>query len=73
MELRPWDANRFDARAAESGLSHSERVTAQFLLAIWNPNAEWRSGRFDLMEALRIWDFEHRAAFLAWANDPWWA
>ena len=72
-EVRPWEANRFDAWAAESALSHGEKVSARFVLAVWDPKAEWRSGRFNLMEALRIWDPEHRAAYLAWASDPWWA
>ena len=27
---------------------------------------------FDLHAALGGWDESHRAAFLAWAQDPWW-
>jgi hypothetical protein len=30
-------------------------------------------GVFLVMDALSVWDREHRAAFLAWAADPWWA
>jgi hypothetical protein len=47
-------------------------VTAQFLLAVWSPDDAWESGRFDLMEALREWDEQHRQAFLKWAAHPWW-
>lgn len=68
-----WDADTLDRWAAETPLSHGELVTARFVLAVWDPNHQWRCGRFYLMEALRIWDDNHRAAFLAWAKDPWWA
>jgi hypothetical protein len=67
-----WDALVFDGWAAESPLSHGELVTAQFILAVWDPAGTWRCGRFDLMEALGVWDEPHRAAFLAWASEPWW-
>ena len=32
-----------------------------------------RSRAYDIMEALGCWDNEHRAAFVAWAAEPWWA
>ena len=70
--VRLWDANTFDRWVAESPVSHGELLTAQFLLAVWDPAQDWRCGRFDLMDALRIWDDRHRAAFLAWVADPWW-
>ena len=35
------------------------------------PPDDW-PGRFDLMEAVRIWDDDHRRVFLAWAEAPWW-
>lgn len=68
-----WDANTFDRWAAETPISHGELVTARFLLAVWDSNHQWRCGRFDAMEALQVWDPRHRDAFLAWAEDPWWA
>lgn len=67
-----WDAVMFDRWAAATPLSHGQAVTAQFVLALWDPDRPWQSGRFDLMEALRVWDEQHRAAFLTWAGDPWW-
>lgn len=70
--VRLWDANRFDRWTAETPLSHGEFVTARFLLAVWNPGHAWACGRFDLMEAVRIWDDDHRRVFLAWAEAPWW-
>lgn len=71
--VRLWDANKLDRWAAETPISHGELVTARFLLAVWNPDGQWRVGRFDLMDALGVWDEQHRTAFLAWATDPWWA
>jgi hypothetical protein len=68
--IRPWDADAFDAWACDqlgSGLQHA----ARFVLAVWAVDATWRMGRFDAMNALGTWDAEHRSAFLAWANSPW--
>lgn len=67
-----WDANTLDRWAAETPVSHGELLTAQFLLAVWDAATPWRCGRFELMEAMRVWDDRHRAAFLAWAKAPWW-
>ncbi len=72
-EVKLWDANTLDQWAAETALSHGELVTARFVLAVWNPDHPWRSGRFDVMEALGIWDADHHQAFLAWVAEPWWA
>lgn len=71
--VKLWDANTLDLWATESPISPGELATAQFLLAIWDPTHNWRCGRFDLMDALKLWDDRHRAAFLAWAEEPWWA
>lgn len=65
---QPFELNRW----AVSGASHGERVTASFLLAVWDSSAEWEVGRFDLMEALNVWSPSHRMPFLRWASDPWW-
>jgi hypothetical protein len=60
------------SRWAAGPTSHGERITAQFLLAVWDPSYEWGAGKFDLMEALRIWPPSHREPFLRWAANPWW-
>ena len=71
--VSPWDALTIDEWATSGRPSHGELCTAKFILAVWDPDGEWRSGRFDVMEALRVWDLTHRTAFLDWAADPWWA
>jgi len=71
--ISPWDAVALDDWAAGGDPSHGERCAAQFLLAVWNPDESWKSGQFDLMDALRVWDAQHRRAFIEWALDPWWA
>ena len=67
----PWDAEKLDAWG-RGPRSHGERVTAQFLLGVWDPSATWKCGRFDVIDALRIWDSTHHQAFLRWAAEPWW-
>jgi hypothetical protein len=70
--VKLWEANTLDRWAAATPISPGELVTARFLLAVWDPEQPWQCGRFDLMEALQVWDEKHRAAFVAWAEDPWW-
>jgi hypothetical protein len=67
-----WDADTLDKWVTETPISDGERVTARFVLAVWDPNHDWRCGKFDLMEALRIWDEDHHRAFLTWVQEPWW-
>ena len=69
--ILPWDAVKLD-RWAAAVASHGERVTASFVLAVWDSSTEWEAGRFDLMEALNVWPESHREPFLKWAAEPWW-
>jgi hypothetical protein len=79
--FQPWDAVAFaEAWATGSG---GEKDAALFVLSVWDPANDWsefgltrggeRGGRFDVHRALGNWDNEHRAAFVDWASDPWWA
>jgi hypothetical protein len=54
------------------GLCHGGKCALQFIGSVWNPSEKRKCGKFDLHEALGVWDEEHRAAFTAWASDPWW-
>lgn len=67
----PWDPAALD-RWAAGPASHGERVTASFVLAVWDSSTDWACGRFDLMEALNVWPPSHRDPFLRWAASPWW-
>jgi hypothetical protein len=71
LGIDPWDAEEL-ASWSKGPLSHGERVTAWFLLSVWDPVVAWDLDPFDLMEALRIWDPAHHQAFLRWAAKPWW-
>lgn len=70
---RPWNPLKIDAWAATGIPSHGERCAAQFVLAVWNPDVQWNAGKFDVMDALSVWDPQHHYAFLQWVIDPWWA
>ena len=73
--VEPFDPLKLDAWAA-GPCSHGERCTAQFVLNVWTHSSVtdemWSCGPFDVLEALAVWDEPQRAAFLAWARDPWW-
>lgn len=80
-----FDARAFFAWASSTNMSHGEYCVVQFLADVWNGNdckklngsstkARERVmgvAKFDLHEALGVWDSGHRAAFLAWAKEPW--
>lgn len=67
---------------AETG-GGGQRDAGLFVLSVWGGAGEdwnqWLSrgdgptgGKFCLHRALGNWDAKHRAAFVAWASDPWW-
>lgn len=70
--VTPWDSLALDAWACGPAPSHGMLCAARFVLAVWDPNTDWRCGRFDLMEAMGVWDVAHHRAFVAWALAPWW-
>ncbi len=70
--VAPWDAVRLSRWLRSGAPGHGAKCAGQFLLGVWNPSTRWRSGKFDLHEALGVWDHEHHAAFLAWVRAPWW-
>jgi hypothetical protein len=70
------------AKWATSGKSNAERQAAAFVLSVWNGGTPadggwwnqrpYRVGRFDAVAAFALWDYQHKAAFLAWCADPFW-
>jgi DNA primase len=64
-----WDPESLDDHAFT--LSKGERCALQFILHVWNQHTRWNCGRFNVFEAMDLWDHKHRAAFLSWASNPW--
>lgn len=62
--ISPWNAEDLDTWAAESDRSPNELHSAKYVLHLWNPDATWLCGGFDVSAATKAWDVEHRAAFL---------
>ena len=75
FNLKKSGANPFDAELLDSnskGASHGEKLSIAFLLNVWNPGHDWKTGKFDVMDALGTWDEAQRNAFCDWARKPWW-
>jgi hypothetical protein len=68
--MAPWNASKLDKAFAAK--THGEKCVIRFLLNLWDRQEKWECGRFDLFEALRIWDADRRKVFLTWAIDPFW-
>ncbi len=66
--LQPWSPSAFK-RWSESVASGGERRAASFVLSVWNHY----ENEFDMNDALAGWDDDHRRAFAAWVQNPWWA
>lgn len=66
-----WDVDGFMQRLGVA--STGERHAMLFVANVWNQSYALDEGwQFDAVEALALWDDHHRAAFIAWANDPRW-
>ncbi len=82
--VEPWDVDELLRWAASGVLSHGEVLAAKFVLSVWNPGTDWEEiaredglledgqwfRRFDLFEAMNVWDQEHRSAALTWIELP---
>jgi hypothetical protein len=55
---------------AEETPDASLRASARFVLDVWDSHKPTRAARFDLMEAMRVWDDDHRQALDVWVNCP---
>lgn len=83
--VQPWNADALlrwlCGPAPSSGMAHA----ARFLLGVWNPTTDWvreaesqgiagsaAAKRFDLLDAMGVWDEAHCAAFTAWVAAPFW-
>lgn len=75
--LCPWKPEKWARWWRNSGAQTSGSYHAvAFILSVWaGLNADhWkrRGYVFDFVKAWGYWDNAHRAAFLRWAQNPWW-
>lgn len=62
-----WDNCR-NFKKAMRGMSHGEKCAAKFCLSVYNHMEH----KFDMQDAVGVWDAEHRAVLVQWLMDPWW-
>ena len=84
--VEPWDVDRFLAWLCGPAPSHGMLIAGRFVLGVWNSTTDWREvarelgldegadklTRFDLFEAMNVWDEEHAAACRRWMEWPFW-
>jgi hypothetical protein len=72
-EVRTGELATISARAGtnemEGMYGAGKGHAARFVLSLFR-GASFPA--FDVIAAMSRWDGEHRAAFVAWASDPWW-
>ena len=74
--LKGWSARELERWACSADACESGAHAARFVLGVWDRrygDGEWACGPFRFHHAYRKWDDEHRAAFMQWLAEPWWA
>lgn len=83
LGVEPWDSMDL-LRWALGGRSHGEILAAKFVLGVWNGSTDWeelareegllakdgRFTRFDVFEAMSVWDDTHVEAMVSWLQLP---
>lgn len=80
---RPWNATRFLGWVCSTAMSHGELLAARFVLGIWNSHTDWvavakeegfeapgAAERFDLFDAMAVWDSSYLFAMRRWIEHP---
>jgi hypothetical protein len=76
--IRPWDPEKLISWLNGPAPGSGARSAGRFVLGVWNSSTDWTEhglappGRFDLFEALAVWDDTHREALQAWVSAPFW-
>lgn len=68
----PFDAEALLAWARNARRSQNERDCAAFLLHVTDRRRDWGL-EFDVVRVMASWAEDERAAFVEWAQHPWWA
>ncbi|TXH58019.1 MAG: hypothetical protein E6Q97_03260 [Desulfurellales bacterium] len=61
VRLRIFGKDDIDKQALHAG---------RFIIQVSNGQT-WRSGPFEVVTAMLVWNDEHRSAFRAWCDSPW--
>jgi hypothetical protein len=69
--IEPWDAEALDRWAARPDRDPAARAAAQLVLGLVDSGRDWTCGRFDLREALAVWDCDHGCPFLSFLQHCW--
>src|SRR5262249_21118697 len=67
MGRRPFDPAEMERIVGESA-DPAAKAAAKLMLDLWETHHPERKSRFDLIEAMAVWDADHRGAFDAWFN-----
>jgi len=68
--IAPFEPRILEKWTGSPACNELARHAACLVLNVYNPRTPWRLGRFDVLKAMRTWDDAHRAAFLAWVQEP---
>jgi hypothetical protein len=72
--VRPWDAAALADWARSGEASPAEVQAAAFVLEVASMSTVWDGvPSFRVHEAVGLWSKDDRAAFAAWAKEPWFA
>ena len=68
--VAPFEPRVLEKWACASATNDYARHAACLVLHLYNARTPWKIGRFDVLQAMRAWDDDHRLAFLAWVKEP---
>jgi hypothetical protein len=78
--IQDWSGAYITRKEGEGGLldlylgaSSGQKQVIEFCLSVWNQGTDWSEfgfRPFNVAYAFGIWDHRHRAAFMAWAEGP---
>lgn len=72
--VEPWEPDKLDEwLVTGGGVTAGSAMAGRFVLHVWNSDADtWKSGMFNLKDAMTRWDREHNQAMLDFLVNPFW-